>query len=80
MDNNDLGIPLPQKDIFNKVKHSYSKSGYYSTLHKKWSFPLRISSVNVTKIVVMVEEPHKNHDQENLHDGWLLNLKVFMRY
>ena len=27
-------------------------SGKHSTMHKKWSFPLRISSVNVTKSAV----------------------------
>ena len=29
----------------------FRKSNYINTLHKKWRFPLRISSVNVTKIL-----------------------------
>ena len=30
------------------------------TLHKKWSFPLRISSVNVTKCFVVIIDDHVN--------------------
>ena len=41
-----LHIPVPS--VYN-IKFNY-------TLHKKWSFPLRISSVNVTKSAVTFTE------------------------
>ena len=53
---NDLPtVCLAFKEILNRKPHHFSKKytkKIVSTLHKKWSFPLRISSVNVTKSTV----------------------------
>ena len=42
--------------------HLESKS-FWNTLHKKWSFPLRILSVNVTKSAVSWWNPHKQLEE-----------------
>ena len=44
--------------IFSKAKKIQKKGALATSLHKKWSFPLRISSVNVTKFAGNCEFGH----------------------
>ena len=48
--------PHQFNELFFSATSEYSDSVIYATLHKKWSFPLRISSENVTADLVTFTE------------------------
>ena len=73
-------VSSSEKTHLNRVKISlYNTCSNDNPLHKKWSFPLRISSVNVTKYAVFVQWSMEAQLSE-LYLSKVIKIGYFVKY